>query len=183
MRANMNRWRTESHRLDSTIGYTVVNTRAGVLLVAGSKRGVCLARFGSSKRALLRALWKVYPRGRLAEDAPWVRPWGRALAKQLDGDGRLRPLPLDVQGTAFQRKVWNLLRKIPKGSTVSYGELARSLGMPGAARAVARACAANPVAVAIPCHRVVRSDGDPGGYRWGRKRKRRLLALESGQRR
>jgi AraC family transcriptional regulator of adaptative response/methylated-DNA-[protein]-cysteine methyltransferase len=163
------------------MGYTVLSTRAGLLLVAGTKRGLRLARFGSSERSLERALRASYPQGRLVRDAPWILPWSRALAGRLEENGRSSPLPLDVRGTPFQRKVWNLLTRIPRGSTVTYGELARSLGRPKGARAVAQACAANPVAVAIPCHRVIRSDGDPGGYRWGTAIKRKILAIESRQ--
>ncbi len=178
----MNRHQGKRRRAASiTIGYTAVKTPAGPLLVAGTEQGLCLVRFGSFKRAFVEAIRKAYPEARLVEDAGWVLPWGRALAKQLDSCGRSSSLPLDLRGTAFQHKVWTLLRKIPRGRTVTYGELARSLGRPGAARAVARACAANPVAVAIPCHRVVRSDGALGGYRWGAAIKRKILAIESAQ--
>jgi AraC family transcriptional regulator of adaptative response/methylated-DNA-[protein]-cysteine methyltransferase len=106
----------------------------------------------------------------------------RALLEHLYGERPLPQLPLDVRATAFQRRVWEYLRSIPYGTTKSYSEVARALGRPTSARAIARACARNPVAVAVPCHRVVRGTGELGGYRWGVERKRALLALERGAR-
>jgi AraC family transcriptional regulator of adaptative response/methylated-DNA-[protein]-cysteine methyltransferase len=107
-----------------------------------------------------------------------MQAWTRTLLSQITGHKLNRALPLDIQATAFQRRVWNHLQSLPFGTTQSYREVARAIGRPTAARAVARACATNPVAVAIPCHRVVREDGEMGGYRWGIGRKRTLLQLE-----
>jgi AraC family transcriptional regulator of adaptative response/methylated-DNA-[protein]-cysteine methyltransferase len=104
--------------------------------------------------------------------------WKKNLLRQMQGEQLRSSLPLDIQATAFQRKVWTYLQSIPFGDTRSYGHVAKAIGQPTASRAVARACATNPVAVAIPCHRVVREDGDMGGYRWGVERKRTLLELE-----
>lgn len=163
--------------LDS-IGYSVVQTPLGTLLVAGTKRGLCSVRFGRSRTELKRALRREYSSAELVPEAAWIRPWSRALLEHLEGVRRSGPLPVDVRGTDFQRRVWQLLRRIPPGRTVTYGDLARSLGRPGAVRAVARACGANPVAIAIPCHRVVRSDGTLGGYRWGARRKAQILTTE-----
>lgn len=160
------------------IGYTVLRTPLGALLVAGTKRGLCLVRFGRSRAELERAVRREYPRARLLAEAPWIRPWSRALLEHLGGVRPSGLLPVDVRGTDFQHRVWRFLRRIPPGSTVTYGDVARSLGRPGAVRAVARACAANPVAIAIPCHRVVRSDGTLGGYRWGAHRKEQILMKE-----
>jgi len=107
-----------------------------------------------------------------------MRSWTQTLLSQIEGHKLSRALPLDIQATAFQRRVWTHLQSLPFGTTQSYGEVAKAIGQPTAARAVARACATNPVAVAIPCHRVVREDGEMGGYRWGVGRKRALLQLE-----
>jgi AraC family transcriptional regulator of adaptative response/methylated-DNA-[protein]-cysteine methyltransferase len=104
--------------------------------------------------------------------------WKKNLLRQLRGQRLRSTLPLDIQATAFQRKVWTYLQSIPFGDTRSYGQVAKAIGQPTASRAVARACATNPVAVAIPCHRVVREDGDMGGYRWGVQRKETLLEME-----
>jgi len=164
---------------DAAIAWTICDTSLGRLLVAATARGVCHVRFGDAEADLETALAAEFPYAVLRRDPGALTPWSDALVAWVDGRGGSPDVPLDVRGSAFQRRVWQALRAIPRGATRSYGELATSLGQPGAARAVARACAANPVALAIPCHRVVPRNGEPGGYRWGAWRKRALLARES----
>jgi len=160
------------------IGYTVVAGPWGKLLAAATARGVCAVSLGDSESELEAALRSEFPEAEIQRDEAGLGRWAGAIVKHLDGRQPSLSLPLDVRATAFQWRVWQELRAIPRGSTRSYGEIARALGNPGAARAVARACAANPVAVVIPCHRVVREDGGAGGYRWGAERKRLLLERE-----
>jgi AraC family transcriptional regulator of adaptative response/methylated-DNA-[protein]-cysteine methyltransferase len=137
-------------------------------------------RFGESDGALEGDLRGEYPRAKISRSDKDLSGWVRAIQARIQGED-VKTLPLDIQATAFQRLVWEELRAIPYGSTRSYGDVAKLVGRPKAARAVARACASNPVAVAIPCHRVVRENGDPGGYRWGMGRKRKLLAIEKSR--
>jgi len=160
------------------IGCTCVESPLGRLLVAATERGVCAVYLGESDAALEEALRREYPRAELFADSEGLGRWVRALLDHLEGRLPHLELPLDVQATAFQWRVWELLRQIPYGSTRTYSQLARDLGRPGAARAVARACATNPVALVIPCHRAVRADGDLAGYRWGVERKSALLERE-----
>jgi len=162
------------------IGYTTLPTALGTLLVAGTERGLCLVRFGGSRAALARELHREFPAAELVADEPRINLWARALSAQVDGIKPSSLVPLDVQATAFQWRVWQELRRIPFGRTRSYRQIAAAVGRPRAARAVARACATNPTAVAIPCHRVVREDGALGGYRWGLERKQALLDREAG---
>lgn len=160
------------------IGYTVTPTSLGPLLVAGTQRGLCAVRFGESAADLERSLREEYPEAQLLTGEPRASLWAAVLRAQVDG---LRPsslLPLDVQATAFQSRVWQALRRIPWGETRTYRDIAASLDRPAATRAVARACATNPAALAIPCHRIVRTDGELGGYKWGLERKEALLARE-----
>jgi AraC family transcriptional regulator of adaptative response/methylated-DNA-[protein]-cysteine methyltransferase len=159
-----------------TIRYSVVDSPAGKLMVAATDRGVCSIQFGDSTRELRGALETEFGAAVLIEEAPG--PAARAIVEHLEGRPLQRPLPLDIQATAFQRRVWEHLQTIPYGQTESYGEVARKIGRPAASRAVARACATNPVALAIPCHRVVRNDGQLGGYRWKVDRKKALLERE-----
>lgn len=140
--------------------------------------GVCSISLGEDDACLEAALRREYPGAEIRRDDPALRPWASLLTNHLAGGEPHLELPLDVRATAFQWRVWEELRRIPYGSTRSYGQVACSAGCPGGARAAARACAANPVALAIPCHRVVRGDGGLGGYRWGVERKRLLLAQE-----
>jgi AraC family transcriptional regulator of adaptative response/methylated-DNA-[protein]-cysteine methyltransferase len=161
-----------------TIRYSIADSPVGRMLLAASGRGVCAVSFGDSDSALLHSLQREFPGATLRRGNGLLKRWVRALLEQFDGTRPLPQLPLDIQATAFQRRVWEYLRSIPYGTTQSYGEIARAIGRPTSARAVARACASNPVAVAVPCHRVVRGTGDLGGYRWGIERKRALLALE-----
>jgi AraC family transcriptional regulator of adaptative response/methylated-DNA-[protein]-cysteine methyltransferase len=160
------------------IGYTITASPIGRLLVAATERGLCAVRLGDSDAALEAGLRAEYPAAEVRRDENGLGAWVAILRGYLWGHARSLALPLDIQATAFQRKVWDALSRIPYGATRSYGEVAHALGRPTAARAVARACAANPVALVIPCHRVVRENGDLGGYRWGVDRKRALLEQE-----
>jgi len=159
------------------IRYTIAKTPVGRMLLAATGKGVCAVEFGESDEALESELRKEYPRAEILRVDKDLAGWVRAIQERIRG-GKTKALPLDIQATAFQRLVWEQLRAIPYGATRSYGEVAKRIGRPKAARAVARACASNPVAVAIPCHRVVRENGDPGGYRWGMERKHKLLTIE-----
>lgn len=160
------------------IAYAVVDSPLGRLLVAATERGVCAVRFGDDA-ALLESLRAEYPRATLIEDAEAVAPRVRAILDTLTGQPTAPNLPLDLRATAFQRRVWDALQQIPRGQTRSYSDIARQIGAPTAVRAVARACASNPVALLIPCHRVVPASGGLGGYRWGAERKQALLDQES----
>lgn len=154
----------------------------GGVLVAATERGVCAILLGDDSAALVKDLKARFPNARFAEPAPGFADWVARVVRFVDDPARAEglELPLDIRGTAFQRRVWEALRAIPAGRTRSYAEVAKALGMPRAVRAVAGACAANALAVAIPCHRVVASDGRLTGYRWGIERKRRLLERERG---
>jgi AraC family transcriptional regulator of adaptative response/methylated-DNA-[protein]-cysteine methyltransferase len=160
------------------IRYTTSNCPLGRLLLAGTDKGVCAVYLGDRDAMLAEALKKEYPEAELLADEGELRPWLEELLEHLRGNRPHLELPLDVQATAFQWRVWQELRKIPYGSTRTYREVAEALGLPTGARAVARACATNPVSVVVPCHRVVRGDGGLGGYRWGLKRKQELLDRE-----
>ncbi|MCL4370296.1 MAG: bifunctional DNA-binding transcriptional regulator/O6-methylguanine-DNA methyltransferase Ada [Chloroflexi bacterium] len=160
------------------IGYTIVDCPLGRLLMAATERGVCAISLGDSDDALEAELRREYPEAEIHRDDAGLTGWTGMLLGYMSGPGRQLDLPLEVRATAFQWRVWEELRAIPCGSTRSYGEIARSIGRPTAARAVARACAGNRLALVIPCHRAIRGDGDPGGYRWGMDRKQRLLARE-----
>jgi AraC family transcriptional regulator of adaptative response/methylated-DNA-[protein]-cysteine methyltransferase len=160
------------------IHYAVAPCALGWLLVAATKRGICHVSLGDGAATLERALPSEFPAAEIARDDGTLREWVARLTEHLDGREQHLDLPLDVRATAFQRRVWEALQKIPYGSTRSYAEIARAIGAPRAARAVARACATNPAALVIPCHRVVPQDGTPGGYRWDPKRKRALLERE-----
>lgn len=152
----------------------------GAILVAATDKGVCAIALGDDPEALVHDLRDRFPAARLIEnDSDFAATLSRVVAL-VDEPWTPVGLPLDIRGTAFQQRVWEILRAIPPGQTWTYTEVAVALGVPRAARAVARACAANPIAVAIPCHRVVRSDGTPSGYRWGAARKERLQAREAG---
>lgn len=160
------------------IGYTIVDSPLGRLLIAATGRGVCSVCLGESDATLERALFDEYPKAEIRNDAAGLGPMVEVLQNHLAGRTPQLALPVDAQATAFQWRVWRELRNIPYGETRSYSDIARAIGKPKAVRAVARACATNPVAVVIPCHRVVRQDGNLGGYRWGLKRKRVLLEQE-----
>jgi AraC family transcriptional regulator, regulatory protein of adaptative response / methylated-DNA-[protein]-cysteine methyltransferase len=164
---------------DLAIHYGIYESTMGTILIARTARGLCAVRFGLDARSLERELRKEFPAATLlpeTRDDDWrVQEILQRVAGQPPG----RSLPQDVRATAFQRRVWDALQSIPHGTTTTYGALARSIGRPSAVRAVARACATNPLAVVVPCHRVVASNGSLAGYRWGLSRKKRLLAKEA----
>jgi AraC family transcriptional regulator of adaptative response/methylated-DNA-[protein]-cysteine methyltransferase len=161
------------------IAYVTVPTSLGRLLVAATDRGVCRVALGDTDAALDAELFAEFPAARVVEDKGGkLQGWVTAILAYLDGREPDLDLPLDIRATAFQRRVWQELQKIPFGQTRTYAEIAKRIGQPTATRAVAQACATNPVALVIPCHRVVREDGDLGGYRWGMERKRALLKRE-----
>jgi AraC family transcriptional regulator of adaptative response/methylated-DNA-[protein]-cysteine methyltransferase len=162
-----------------SVSYTIRRTPLGLLLVAATARGVCQVRFGTSEAGLVAALARELPCAALERGGARVARWADALADAAEGRGDAARVPLDVAGSRFQRRVWDALRRIPRGATRGYGELAGALGHDGAARAVANACAANPTPLAVPCHRVVPKSGGVGGYRFGGWRKRALLAAEA----
>jgi AraC family transcriptional regulator of adaptative response/methylated-DNA-[protein]-cysteine methyltransferase len=170
-------YRQGGHGTD--IGYTIVTSALGRLLVAATARGICAVKLGDSDKALEDGLRDEFPSATLRRDAIVQRAWVAELVNSTKRADREIDLPLDVRGTAFQWRVWRELQRIPFGETRSYSDVARALGQPSAARAVARACATNPVALAVPCHRVVGKDGQLSGYRWGVERKRRLLSIEA----
>lgn len=160
------------------IRYTVVEGPLGRLLLAGTDRGVCAVYLGDSDAALAAALAEEYPAAVIARDDEALAAWARLVVRRLEEGPPDPDLPLDVQATAFQALVWEALRRIPYGTTRTYREIAELIGRPGAARAVGRACATNPVSILVPCHRAVRADGALGGYRWGLARKQALLEQE-----
>jgi len=173
------RWRAGGQ--GETIRFAVAGCSLGAILVASTSRGICAILIGDQPEPLVRDLQERFAQAELVGAEPGFERTVAQVVGFVEAPRLGLDLPLDVRGTAFQRRVWEALRAIPAGVTVSYGELAERLGMPGGARAVAGACAANPVAVAIPCHRVVRLDGSVSGYRWGIERKHTLLEREAGQ--
>lgn len=165
-----------------TIRYAVIGTSLGRLLVAATARGVCAVAFGESDAELEAELRREFPRAVLEHAPDELGPWVAAVVALVEGEVARVDVPLDLRATAFQQRVWKALREIPPGETRTYGEVAKAIGEPRAARAVARACASNRVAVVVPCHRVVPSAAGAGvgGYRWGVERKRKLLEREGG---
>ncbi len=165
------------------IGYTIVGSPLGRLLVAATERGVCAVSLGDSDAPLEAFLRDEYPNAEIERDRRGeggLGAWVKRILSHLRGEVPSLDLPVDLQATAFQWRVWKELCRIPYGSTRSYSDIAQAIGRPTAARAVARAVATNPVAVVIPCHRVVHRDGSLSGYRWGPERKRTLLTIERG---
>jgi AraC family transcriptional regulator of adaptative response/methylated-DNA-[protein]-cysteine methyltransferase len=162
----------------AAIRYTVADSPLGRMLIAATERGICSIQFARTDSELLEGLKREFPFAARKPDESGLESWAAALIEHMRGKGLDSSLPLDIQATAFQRRVWTYLQSIPFGATRSYNQVAKAIGRPTAARAVARACATNPVAVAIPCHRVVREDGSMGGYRWGMERKKALLEME-----
>ena len=160
------------------IQFSIVDSPLGRLLAAYTERGVCAVALGDDDAALERAFRADFPKAQIHPAGATIHEWIAAIVKSLEGARPTRAIPVDAHGTAFQTRVWNALQRIPRGTTLSYRAVARQIGQPSAVRAVARACATNPVALLIPCHRVIREDGDLGGYRWGLERKKELLALE-----
>jgi len=162
----------------TSISYTIAASALGKLLVAATDRGVCAISLGRSERDLEVALKDEYPAATISRDRGRLAKWTSQVLDHLNGRQPRLDLPLDVRATAFQWQVWTALTEIPRGETRSYRDVAAAIGRPGAVRAVARACATNPVALAIPCHRVVPVAGGVGGYRWGVERKKKLLDQE-----
>jgi AraC family transcriptional regulator of adaptative response/methylated-DNA-[protein]-cysteine methyltransferase len=165
------------------IRYTTAATPLGRLLVAATERGVCAVTLGDDDDALEAGLRREYPRATVEPAGGELQSWVETIVAYLQGESTRLRLPLDLPATDFQLRVWQALQEIPYGGTRTYRMVAEAIGQPTAARAVARACASNRVALVIPCHRVVRGDGDLSGYRWGRERKQRLLELEGGSER
>jgi AraC family transcriptional regulator of adaptative response/methylated-DNA-[protein]-cysteine methyltransferase len=163
------------------IKYAIVETSLGFLLVAATDKGVCSVTLGDSESAVENNLTQEFPQAEIQRGDQALKLATKAIIEHLEGKTSHVDLPLDVRATAFQRQVWEELRAIPCGTTHSYSEVAKAIGREKAVRAVARACATNPVALVIPCHRVIREDNSLGGYRWGLDRKKQLLADESAR--
>jgi AraC family transcriptional regulator of adaptative response/methylated-DNA-[protein]-cysteine methyltransferase len=178
----------------AVVRYTIASSPLGRMLIAATDKGICSIQFADKSAGstagndeqLVQGLMREFPFATRRRDDAAMAEWRLQLKRLMEagegeGDFKISPsLPLDIRATAFQRRVWQALQEIPRGETRSYSAVAKKIGLPKGARAVARACAANPVAVAIPCHRVMREDGTLGGYHWGMERKERLLALEKG---
>ena len=164
------------------IGYTIARSPLGKVLVAATERGVSAVYLGDAENAMIAELRQEYPRAEIAPATDSFQRWVREIVQRIEGKQPRLELPLDLQATAFQRRVWQELQRIPRGRTRTYSQVARSLGQPKAVRAVARACATNPVSIVVPCHRVIREDGTLAGYRWGLSRKERLLTQERAAR-
>ncbi|HEV3174862.1 MAG TPA: bifunctional DNA-binding transcriptional regulator/O6-methylguanine-DNA methyltransferase Ada [Stellaceae bacterium] len=162
----------------ATIEFTTVRSPLGRLMVAATVRGLAAVSLGDDDAGLERWLRAEYPAAEIRRATGRLEPWVTAILEHLAGERPNLALPLDLQATAFQWQVWRALQKIPYGRTATYSEIAQAIGRPKAVRAVANACASNRAALVIPCHRVVRGDGDAGGYRWGTERKERILAKE-----
>ena len=163
----------------TTIGYLVAESPLGALLVAATVKGICSVKLGEEASALLKDLQAEFPAADFQEGDEALRGWLGLVLEYLEGERLGLDLPLDIQATAFQRRVWRMLQSIPYGETRSYQQMALDVGLTGnAGRAVGNACASNPVALAIPCHRAVRKDGSLGGYRWGLPRKEALIEME-----
>ena len=165
-------------RASFAVAHAITPCPLGYLLVAATPRGLCTVGLGDSEDELEVTMGSRFPAAQLAQDSGKLDQWVASLQDYLHGRLFRLDLPLDVRATVFQSRVWQALREIPYGSTRTYSDLAQAIGQPAAARAVGRACAANPVALVIPCHRAVREDGGLAGYRWGIERKEALLALE-----
>ncbi len=161
-----------------TIRFATVPTALGWALVAATKRGVCLTALGDDPAQLAAMVGARFPAAEIMAADAELREWAERIVQFIAAPTPGLDLPLDIRGTAFQARVWRALQQIPLGKTASYSEIARVLGEPKAVRAVARACAANDLALLVPCHRVVREDGDLAGYRWGLERKRALIDRE-----
>lgn len=164
------------------VTHVTLDTSFGLLMIAATDRGVCFVQFGNSEEALEKELRLEFPAARLmqarrplSED---LSRWVNALEAHLSGEAPASSVPLDIQATAFQMRVWRYLQSIPYGEVRSYADVAKGIGAPQSVRAVAGACARNPVAILVPCHRVIRQSGQLGGYRWGIERKRRMLERE-----
>lgn len=176
MKARDYRARGKGHR----IRFTCFRTSLGTVLAAATDKGVCAVKLGPDAARLERLLAEEFSAAELAQEAmPEIESRIRDF---IEGEGSLARVPLDIRGTVFQRRVWDALRRIPRGETRTYSDIARSIGAPAAVRAVGSACGANPVALVVPCHRAVRTDGGLGGYAWGLPVKERLLEIEKRRR-
>jgi AraC family transcriptional regulator, regulatory protein of adaptative response / methylated-DNA-[protein]-cysteine methyltransferase len=162
----------------ATVRYALADSPLGRMLIAATDRGVCAIQFGRTDAELIEGLKHEFPFAVRKADESGLQSWVETVLAKMTGRALDSALPLDIRATAFQRRVWTYLQSIPFGATRSYAQVAKAIGQPTACRAVARACATNPVAVAIPCHRVVREDGSSSGYRWGVERKKALLEME-----
>jgi AraC family transcriptional regulator, regulatory protein of adaptative response / methylated-DNA-[protein]-cysteine methyltransferase len=160
------------------IGYSLAESPLGKVLVAATERGVSAVYLGDQERKLVEELREEYPLAEISAASVRDQRWVREIMQRIEGKTPHLELPLDLQATAFQRRVWQELQRIPRGATRTYSQVARALGRPRAVRAVARACATNPVSIVVPCHRVIREDGNLAGYRWGLSRKAQLLKQE-----
>jgi AraC family transcriptional regulator, regulatory protein of adaptative response / methylated-DNA-[protein]-cysteine methyltransferase len=163
----------------AVIKYHTVSSPLGWLLLAATEHGLCAVKLGDAPEPLVQDLRREFPQAELKPEAERFQPWTAEVLDYLRGNPSHLELPLDIRATAFQMRVWQALRTIPSGSTRTYSQVAAMIGQPTAVRAVANACASNPVALVVPCHRVIRTDGGLGGYRWGIERKRRLLEQEA----
>lgn len=163
------------------IRFALGESSLGTILVATSEKGICAISLGSDPERLLQEFQDRFANANLVPGGKDFDAWVARVVGFVEAPGVGLSLPLDIRGTAFQQRVWHALTEIPVGTTISYAELAQRIGAPKSVRAVARACASNTIALAIPCHRVVRSDGSLSGYRWGVERKRSLLERESAQ--
>jgi AraC family transcriptional regulator of adaptative response/methylated-DNA-[protein]-cysteine methyltransferase len=161
------------------ISFGMADAPLGRLLLGVTERGICAVRLGEDDASLEAGLRAEYPRAEIVHERAVLAPWLAEVLAGLDGARQIEALPVDIRATAFQRRVWQALRRIPPGETRSYSQIARSIGQPTAVRAVARACATNPVALVVPCHRAIRDDGSLAGYRWGIERKELLIARET----
>jgi AraC family transcriptional regulator, regulatory protein of adaptative response / methylated-DNA-[protein]-cysteine methyltransferase len=160
------------------IGYSIAKSALGKVLVGATERGVSAVYLGDTESKLIEELRQEYPRAEISPAPDSFERWVREIVLRVEGKPPRMDLPLDLQATAFQRRVWQELQRIPRGTTRTYSQVARALGNPRSVRAVARACATNPVSIVVPCHRVIREDGNLAGYRWGLSRKEQLLAQE-----
>ena len=163
---------------DLQIEYAIAESEIGKMLVARTAKGICAVTFGDDEKTLFENLQKEFPKAEVTENAANLKNYVKAILANLAGTNKTLELPLDIQATAFQMRVWEALRKIPYGETVSYTDIAEKLGNKNAVRAVATACASNRVALVIPCHRVIGKNGDLSGYRWGVERKKAILEKE-----
>lgn len=171
--------RTSTTSVPLVLHHCLLRCALGQVLLAATPKGIAAVLLGDSKTQLKSDLLQRYPQAQLDTGGPLLERWSHTVLEILAHPTLQHVVPLDaVSGTEFQRKVWKALRSIPAGQTRSYTEVAQAIGQPQAVRAVASACAANPLAVLVPCHRVLRSDGGWGGYRWGLQRKQQLLLLE-----
>ena len=161
-----------------SIAYTTFHSPLGCILLASTGRGLCSVKIGDTPEALVKTLAAEFSEADLRQDGKALKTEKGQVLAFLSGDATLAKLPLDVRGTVFQQRVWSALRQIPRGETRTYKDIASAIGSPKAVRAVGSACGANPVALVIPCHRALRTDGGLGGYAWGLERKQKLLKIE-----